>query len=490
MIAAAVKQNERYLGYLLSLSANALLRASLSQALTFSLSAVLWCSLAGQSAKADTLIYGGTVLTMADEQAAPFTGYVQIENNKISAIGPMTEVPSHAKRKIDASGKVIIPGFISGHNHLWQSAFRGIASDQALYGWLGALHWTFGDYFAPGDFYTFTLHGALDQLAHGITTTYNHSQRLGASEQLYIESFDAGVDSGQRFIFSYNANSDADVSQIEPSVEAFLAYVKLKGGPTVLGLSMNAVGIYRDNQLFFDREIQVARANDMTVQMHYLEDYANRELEQDRWSRIVQAKAVGKDVSYAHFIHTTDAILKQTAEQGGAMIWNPLSNGRLASGLPAIKDYLQRGIRVGLGVDGAASADIADPFENMRMGLYSLRMQAMDPDVFSPLDILRMHTLGTAAALGVDEQIGSLEVGKLADLLIVDLDQPVTGALFDLPASLVFSACAANIECVMVGGEIRASRLSPLNHDMSQLQAELKDRVRALIARQQKAVTE
>ena len=172
------------------------------------------------------------------------------------------------------------------------------------------------------------------------------------------------------------------------------------------------------------------------------------------------------------------------------MIWNPLSNGRLASGLPDIEDYLQRGIRIGLGVDGAASADIADPFENMRMGLYSLRMRAMDPTVFSPLEILRMHTLGTAEALGVDEQIGSLEVGKLADLLIIDLGQPVTGALFDLPASLVFSASAANIESVMVGGEIRASRLSPLNHDMSQLQVELKDRVTALIARQQKTFTE
>ena len=452
--------------------------------------AVLWCSVAMHTAVADTLIYGGTILTMADEQTAPFIGYVHIKEDKISAIGPMSDLPSQARHKIDASGMVVIPGFISGHNHLWQSAFRGIASNQALYGWLKALHWTFGDYFAPGDFYTFTLHGALDQLAHGITTTYNHSQRLGASEQLYLESFDAGVDSGQRFIFSYNANSDADVSQIEPSVEAFLAHAKLKGGPTVLGLSMNAVGIYRDNQPFFDREIQVARANDMTVQIHYLEDYANREEEQGRWPKILQAKALGKDVSYAHFIHTTDAILRQTAEQGGAMIWNPLSNGRLASGLPDIEDYLQRGIRIGLGVDGAASADIADPFENMRMGLYSLRMRAMDPTVFSPLEILRMHTLGTAEALGVDEQVGSLEVGKLADLLIIDLGQPVTGALFDLPASLVFSASAANIESVMVGGEIRASRLSPLNHDMSQLQVELKDRVTALIARQQKTFTE
>ena len=87
----------------------------------------------------------------------------------------MSEVPTRAGHKIDASGKVVIPGFVSSQSSV-AKRFSGIASDQALYGWLKALHWTFGDFFAPGDFYTFTLHGALDQLSHGITTTYNHSQ--------------------------------------------------------------------------------------------------------------------------------------------------------------------------------------------------------------------------------------------------------------------------------------------------------------------------
>ena len=141
-------------------------------------------------------------------------------------------------------------------------------------------------------------------------------------------------------------------------------------------------------------------------------------------------------------------------------------------------------------MDGAASADIADPFENIRLGRYRLRTCAIDPAVFSPLDILRTHTIGNAEALGVDEQVGNLEASKLADLLIIDLGQPVTGALFDLAASLVFSTSAANIESVIVRGEIKASGLLPSKNDTGQLQAELKKRVTALMARQQKTFTE
>ena len=114
----------------------------------------------------------------------------------------------------------------------------------------------------------------------------------------------------------------------------------------------------------------------------------------------------------------------------------------------------------------------------------------MDPAVFSPLDILRTHTIDNAEALGVDEQVGNLEASKLADLLIIDLGQPVTGALFELPASLVFSTCAADIESVIVRGEIKASGLLPSKNDIGQFQAKLKKRVTALMTRQLKTPTE
>ncbi len=436
--------------------------------------------------RADVLIRGASILTLAEQEDGPFFGFVHIKGDRIHEIGrgePETAVLGSGVEVVDADGQLVMPGFVSGHNHLWQSAFRGIAADQELYGWLQALHWTYEEYFTVGDFYAFTLHGALDQLAHGITTTYNHSQRLAADEALYMESLDAQLAAGQRFIFAYNANLRGTTEQIRKDINAVSERAAMSDNPLLLGLSLNAVGLYQEDADKFSLEVEAARAAGMTIQLHYLEAFAQREQEQVQWQKLLAAGAIGADVSYAHFIHTTDRILTDTAAQGSAMIWNPLSNGRLASGLPDIPRYQQMGIRVGMGVDGAASADIADPFENMRMGLYALRMQHRNAQVMSPMEILRLHTLGTAQALGFAEQVGSLEVGKFADLLLIDLADPATGSVFDPAASLVFSASAANIHAVYVGGVERVNKRGVQEHDMTALQKEVSARVTSLVER-------
>lgn len=448
---------------------------------------LLWACLLSNGVRADVLIRGATILTLAEQEAAPFKGFVHIKGDRIVAVGrgePSAEPPGDDLEVVDAAGLIVMPGFVSGHNHLWQSAFRGIAADQTLYGWLQALHWTYGAFFSAGDFYAFTLHGAFDQLSHGITTTYNHSQRLGAAEDLYLESLDAQLAAGQRFIFAYNADLSGTSDQIRASIESVSARAAAADSPLLLGLSLNAVGLYQEDVDKFALELAAARAADMTIQLHYLEAYDRRAQEQAAWDKLLRADAVGADVSYAHFIHTTERILSDTADNGGAMIWNPLSNGRLASGLPDIQRYRDMGIRVGMGVDGAASADIADPFENMRMGLYALRMQHRNAQVMSPMDILRLHTLHTAEALGVAEQVGSLEAGKFADLLLIDMADPPTGAIFDPAASLVFSASAANIHAVYVGGEKRVSGMQLAGHDdAAALQQEVSKRVAAIVSR-------
>ena len=109
-----------------------------------------------------------------------------------------------------------------------------------------------------------------------------------------------------------------------------------------------------------------------------------------------------------------------------AAIWNPLSNGRLASGLADVPKYLKAGLTVGMGLDGQNTADLANPFENMRMGLYNIRMKYESASILGPLDVLKLHTIGTARAIGVADQVGSLKPGKYADFLIVDLGDPDT----------------------------------------------------------------
>jgi 5-methylthioadenosine/S-adenosylhomocysteine deaminase len=148
------------------------------------------------------------------------------------------------------------------------------------------------------------------------------------------------------------------------------------------------------------------------------------------------------------------------------MSWNPLSNGRLASGVADIPKYLKMGIRVGMGVDGEASADLADPFENMRTGLYAIRDKYEDATIMSPYDVLYLHTMGSADVMGVKDKLGSLEAGKYADFLVVDPTR--FGTIFDPYASLVLITGERDY----VGGELKVDHGMLIGQDMRKVHTE------------------
>ena len=161
------------------------------------------------------------------------------------------------------------------------------------------------------------------------------------------------------------------------------------------------------------------------------------------------------------------------------MSWNPLSNGRLASGVADIPKYLKMGIRVGMGVDGEASADLADPFENMRTGLYAIRDKYEDATIMSPYQVLYLHTMGSADVMGVKDKLGSLEPGKYADFLVVDPTR--FGTVFDPYASLVLVAGERDLERVYVGGELKVEHGELRGQDMKKVQLETDRRSAATV---------
>ena len=180
---------------------------------------------------------------------------------------------------------------------------------------------------------------------------------------------------------------------------------------------------------------------------------------------------------FGHFIHTDAAIIAATAKAGAAMSWNPLSNGRLASGIADIPAYLKAGVRVGMGVDGEASADLADPFENLRTGLYAIRDKYENAGVMNPYDVLKLHTVGSADVLGVTDRLGSLEKGKLADFLVIDPSE--YGHVFDPYATLVFVTSQPDLERVYVGGELKVERGKLTDQDLDHIEREVNTRVAA-----------
>jgi len=432
------------------------------------------------SAQADQWIRSDYILTMAKGQTDALDGFIQIgEDGSIVAIAAGAPEGVDAEAIIDARGKIVVPGFVSGHNHLWQSAFRGLASEQELYGWLAGLHWTYGEHFESGDMYNFTLYGALDQLAHGITTTLNHSQNIAPTYADYMEQFAAEMAAGQHFIFSYVLDSEEATAAGRKAklVDLMDATAAIEDRHVCLGFGLHGTGIYRSIQRHHE-EVALAKELDLDMQIHYLEEKAQSyEKGQAMFSDLSADGGVWDGLVYAHFIHVTDEILTASAAAGAKMIWNPLSNGRLASGLADIPKYLEAGLAIGMGVDGSASADVCDPFQNMRMGMYALRMRDSSAAVMSCYDILSLHTLQTAKVLEVADRVGSLEVGKYADFLIVTPEAPI----FDPYATLILASSASDIESVWVRGVKQVADGELLHHDMGAIKAEVAQRIARIV---------
>jgi cytosine/adenosine deaminase-related metal-dependent hydrolase len=422
---------------------------------------------------------------MAPGELDPVDGWFAVDAaGKIAEMGAGT-VPAgiRAETVVDAEGKIILPGFISAHSHLWSAPFRGIASESTLYGWIAAAHTPFSPYYEEGDFYTFTQYGGLDFLSHGITTNYNWVNNNGYDYDQWMEQFEAQLSLKQRFILGWAIDVTESEAVNRERLSAFIerGEVLKEENSHLLELSLSALGLLRGDSEFPFWEGRMMKDFNLDAQTHYLEAPEIISIQQKQFSILEDSGMLCDKLHFAHFIHTNDQILEKTVAAGTRMVWNPLSNGRLASGLADIPKYQQFGLRIGMGLDGQASADLSDPFENMRMGLYATRMQYRSGAIMTPYQILAMHTLGSAEVLNVGDRVGSLEVGKFADFLVLNPKAPDVGPIFDIYATVVLSLSTRNMESVFVGGEAVVQAGEILSHDFPSIRDSAHERVNRML---------
>ena len=438
-------------------------------------------------APAKLVVSNAYIFSMAPNQRAPFRGYLVVgEDGRLTAVAagdPPTSLKAAAMW--NAEGRWVVPGFISAHSHLWQSAYRGLASDQTLLGWIAALYGKAVTQATAEDLYWFTLAGGLDHLRHGITATYSFNyggHNRGQSEAFNEQTFRGEADSGVRFVHGWEpgkAGSAYTTEIADRELGTFLAWTKEQKPETkLLSVMINGGTAFDDTYQQAVLEAALMKHYGVSNQSHYLEQPETQVVDREEFKWFTDSGLLTDKLIFGHFIHTDAAILAATGQAHAAMSWNPLSNGRLASGVADIPQYLKAGIRVGMGVDGEASADLADPFENMRTGLYAIRDKYENAGVMSPYDVLRLHTMGSADVLGVADRLGSLEPGKFADFLVIDPTRFRT--IFDPYASLVFVAAERDLERVYVGGDLLVQNGAMLKQDMVKERAEVSKRVAAL----------
>jgi len=400
-------------------------------------------------------------------------GWMLVVNGRIAALAvgdPPASALVEPVETLDAAGAFVAPGFVSAHSHLFTSGSRGLGVAETLYGWcdsmLGLIR-----HATPEDVYWTTLHGSLDFLGAGVTAAYDFTdpripweamvegERQVVGELRPIEyqtkQIDAKADAGMRFVNSTPMDDAVGTDdQVLERLGAVLAHSATIDPALSLGGALTGSVQWSNRVNAAELEVEAMRRFGLINQAHFLETREAVDVQRAKFALYRDAGALKPGMIFGHFIQTTPEIIRETAESGAGMSWQPGSNGRLASGVAEVPEMLALGMTVGMGLDDQACSDVADPWQNMRMGMFMLRAKTGDPLSMMPETVLRLHTLGSAKLLGVDDRIGSLEVGKYADFVVVDPSAPDIGPLWHPVRSYVLACSLRNLKRVYVGGEL------------------------------------
>ncbi|WP_234327906.1 amidohydrolase family protein [Streptomyces sp. NRRL F-2664] len=364
---------------------------------------------------------------------------VLMRSGAVAAVGPSLPRPP-GTRVVEAAGKVVMPGFVDTHTHLWQAAIRGGCTDRDLFGWFaGCTHPQRGR-LTPEAVHSLVRLAALDAVQSGVTTLVDWVDIFAFD---LVESYlRALAGTGVRFTYAmYPPRPDG----------VLVAKVKKElVDPVPLGSFQVATHAARSVQDLNRAHWELARDLGVMLNSHVLERPEQRA--DDPVGVLADIGALGPRLLINHAVHLTDAEIARLAEHDVRAAHCPLSNMRLASGIMRLSECARRGVKVGLGLDGGTN-DSSDFYALMKTAVGLQRVRATDAGVFPQVaDVLRMATLGGAEALGIADRVGSLTPGKRADVVVVDPAALNFAPRFDWVGQLVFNGRPENVDAVFVDG--------------------------------------
>ncbi len=392
---------------------------------------------------------------------------IRVRGNSIVWIGPTTEIGGEV---IDAGGKILMPGLINMHAHAGDSLFRGLVENLSLEEWLRTLWKAQSVILRPAENCLLGAELGFAELLLGGTTTvmdmYWHArQSFKAAQNLGIRLASGGM---------YFDPPGMDGASDEMREELAQALFDTYAADHEVFVGTMPHGAYTVGPVALKTAIEQAKRNDGFFSIHAAETMTEQEIIHQRYgaSVIRHLEALGglhARAILAHCVHVDDQEIDLIAKRGAHVAHNPLSNLKLASGFAPVPRMIAAGINVTLGTDGAISGNDLDMFLAMRLAATLHKASSGDPAAVSAHQALHMATLNGARALGAEDILGSIEVGKRADFSLVDISGPNAMPMFDPVGHLVFSASKADVTDVFVSGKsvVRAGKL--VNTDLSRI---------------------
>ncbi|MFP3869255.1 MAG: amidohydrolase family protein [Syntrophobacteria bacterium] len=424
----------------------------------------------------DLLIHNALVLTVNDADDIYHPGAVGIRNDEILWVGPEDQWCSHLEpvERLDMGGGLIMPGLINAHTHAAMTCFRGLADDLPLITWLN-------DHIFPAErkingklIYQGTLLACAEMILGGTTTfcdMYLFEDQVGR----------AARDVGIRALVG-EVLYDFPSPNYGPPQQG-LAFTRdlirtWQGDPLVsVAVEPHAVYTCSPELLRGCKEVSDEYQVPMIIHLCESEEEVRQVRERYGASPVGHLERLGllwPQLIADHCVVLTDEEMDLLAEHGVRVVHNPESNMKLASGVAPVPDLLARGVPVGLGTDGCASNNNLDILEEMDTAAKLHKVHRGDPTVMAAETVVRLATRGGARVLGLDGKVGSLEQGKKADLIGLDLDRPHLTPLYNIYSHLVYAASAADVVLTVINGRVVMQNRQLLSLDVERVMAEVR----------------
>src|SRR6266702_2261312 len=421
--------------------------------------------------RADLIITGGTVITMDGARTIYDDGAVVVRGDTIIAVGPRTEIESkyETSQTIDAKNKLVLPGFINGHTHVPMTLFRGIHDDVTLNDWLYKYIFPAEKKNVTEEFVRWGARlAAAEQIRSGVTT---FADMYYFEDAVAEETKAAGMRGvlGETFI-DFPAPDNKSNAEMLAYTEKFL---KKWQGDALIHAAPAPPSIYTCSKKTVQDAAALATKYHAPLLMHVSEMKKEwNDSEKANGMSPVQylekIGVLGPNLVAAHCIFVDEIDRKLLAERHVGCVHNPSSNMMIASGVSPVPEMRAEGVAVGLGTDGpAGSNNDLDLMEEIDLAAKLAKITKMNPLALNAEAVVEMATIDGARALHMDKDIGSLEAGKKADLILMNLDEPNAVPMYDVYSQIAYSLKASDVETVVIGGRVvmRDRKLLTVNEE-------------------------
>lgn len=434
------------------------------------------------------------IITMNNKREIISNGALAIEGNQIVAVGKTKDICEKYPDKtvFSFNGNIILPGLIDTHVHTAQAMLRGCADDLGLLDWLAKRVWVLQGNYTHEDGKASAALCALEMIKSG-TTAFIECMLAevygidGVVEKIIESGMRAAIGKIVMDLPSYAKSEnlmhpgmieDGETS-VNNTLKAFDRWNGAADGRIQIWFGARTPGGVSPE--LFDHLGKLANERQMGFTVHLSEVIEDIEYAQSKGFRSPTEFALthgilGPRTVLAHYVWTDEKDWEIVSSTGTHISHNPASNGKTATGIAPIQGMLNAGVNVSIGCDGGPSNNTYDMIRDMRMVSYLANIREKDPTVVPAETVLEMATINGAKALGLEDEIGSLEMGKKADFIIIDIDKPHLIPVWDPVSTIVYAAHGSDVDTVVIDGKIVMKNRNVTTLDEEAIKEDIRDR--------------